>query len=327
MTADAERLGFVAIGRNEGERLKRCLDSLPCDDHPVVYVDSGSSDGSVEAARASGAVVVELDPSKPFTAARARNEGFNRLLEIAPQTEFVMFIDGDCELAPGFAAAALAAFENAADIGVVSGRCRERNRDATIYNRLCDLEWAGPIGEIRATGGIFMIRRALFEQIGGFDPAIIAAEDDELCIRAREAGARIWRVGADMCFHDAGMTRFGQWWRRAVRAGHAYAQLGAVHGGYFAPERWRAIGWGLVLPLAALAGVPLTGGWSLAALLLYPASFIRTRRNLVRQGATPDDAGLSAAFLTLSKFPNLIGMADYWRKRLFRRHVGIVEYK
>ena len=64
----------------------------------IVYVDSGSNDGSVQRARHLGADVIELDMRVPFTAARARNVGFRRLREISPDIEYVQFVDGDCEL-------------------------------------------------------------------------------------------------------------------------------------------------------------------------------------------------------------------------------------
>src|SRR3990170_3982962 len=92
------RLGIVAIGRNEGERLRACLRSVVGDNRVVVYVDSGSTDGSVEMARSMGAEVVELDLATPFTAARARNEGFHRLEQLNPNVAFVQFVDGDCEV-------------------------------------------------------------------------------------------------------------------------------------------------------------------------------------------------------------------------------------
>jgi glycosyltransferase involved in cell wall biosynthesis len=72
----AIRTGLVAIGRNEGERLRRCLISAQGVYDHVVYVDSGSSDDSVALAESFGAVVVVLDTARPFTAARARNAGF-----------------------------------------------------------------------------------------------------------------------------------------------------------------------------------------------------------------------------------------------------------
>lgn len=320
-------IGCVAIGRNEGDRLKRCLAALEREAPPIVYVDSGSTDASLAAAQAAGADIVRLESDRPFTAARARNAGFERLVSARPDTELVFFIDGDCEIAPGFLAAAQARLAERADIVVVTGRVRERARDASIYNRLCDMEWAGPAGEIRAAGGIFLIRRAAFEAVGGFNAAIIAAEDDELCIRLRARGGKILRIAEDMCFHDAAMTKFSQWWRRALRAGHAFAQVGALHRGYFSAERWRAYAFGLALPAAMLAAAPVTKGISLLGAGLYPLSYWRTRRNLVRAGAEARDAGLHAAFLTLAKFPNLLGILDYWRKRLSGRPIGIVEYK
>ncbi len=320
-------IGFVAIGRNEGARLERCLTALKRQSDRVYYVDSGSIDDSLTIAERLGVPVVSLSPDHPFTAARARNAGFAALLEKWPDTQSVLFIDGDCELSTAFPAAALEQLEQAPDVGIVTGRCRELHPEATIYNRLCDMEWNGPIGDIDACGGIFTTRSDVFRAVGGFDETVIAAEDDDFCIRVRGNDWRIVRINQDMCFHDADMHRFGQWWRRAVRAGHAYAQVGEIHAGYFAAARRRAWIWGLVLPALALVGAPFSNGWSLLLFLLYPLSFLRVHRKLVQNGAKPTHAGLFAGFLTLSKFPNLIGMLDYKRKRLLGREVAIVEYK
>ncbi len=322
-----QSVGIVAIGRNEGERLKRCLASLKAAVDQIVYVDSGSTDGSVAHAKQQGILVAELEADMPFTAARARNAGFAALTSRWPEVSFVMFIDGDCELADGFPEAAAGALNADSNIGAVTGRCRERFPDATIYNRLCDMEWAGPVGEITACGGIFVVRADGFRKIGGFNENVIAAEDDDFCIRLRKTGVRIIRIDRDMCFHDADIRRFGQWWRRSVRAGHAFAQVGELHPGYFQSERRRAWFWGVALPLAAVLAAPFTYGLSLALLLLYPASLVRTRARLIRNGAAPDHASLGATFLTLSKFPNLAGILDYKRKKLSGRAPGIVEYK
>lgn len=324
---DAPSIGFVAIGRNEGERFQRCLLSLKKEAARIVYVDSGSADDSVAFAKNEGAHVVELSDDAPFTAARARNAGFAALVKTWPDTDYVMFIDGDCELAEGFAHAAASVLAVDPSLGAVTGRCRERFPDATIYNRLCDMEWDGPIGEIKACGGIFMTRADGFRAVGGFNPSVIAAEDDDFCIRLRATGAKIVRLGQDMCFHDADIHHFGQWWRRMTRAGHAFAQVGELHPGYFAAERRRAWIWGLIIPAAAFLAAPFTYGLSLALLLLYPVSLWKTRRGLIARGAAPEHASLAAKFLTLSKFPNLIGMLDYKRKKLTGRQIGIVEYK
>ena len=88
--------GVVVIGRNEGDRLTRCLASIGSTTSVIVYVDSGSSDGSPMRAAAAGAVVHPLDLARPFTAARARNEGVLQLQRSSSLPDFTQFIDGDC---------------------------------------------------------------------------------------------------------------------------------------------------------------------------------------------------------------------------------------
>jgi GT2 family glycosyltransferase len=320
--------GCVVIGRNEGRRLERALAAATGTGVPVVYVDSGSTDGSLAIAARHPVEIVRLSSDRPFTAARARNAGFAALMKNRPGLVFAMFIDGDCEIVPDFLDRAADFLQAHPDYAVAAGRVRELDRAASIYNRLCDFEWSGPAGDIDVCGGIFMIRTDVFVQVNGFNEALIAAEDDDLCIRVGETGKKLRRLDADMCRHDAGMTTFAQWWRRAVRAGHAYAQTGALHPGHFDAERRRAWIWGGVLPAASLAAAPFTAGASLVAgAAIYAASFVRLRMKIASSGADRRDAGLYAGFLTLSKFPNLAGILSYRLKRAFKRDISIVEYK
>jgi GT2 family glycosyltransferase len=223
-------VAIVAIGRNEGERLKGCLRSALEAARTVVYVDSGSTDGSPAYARSLGCTVMELDASRPFSAARARNEGFACVLKNAPHPASVQFIDGDCALAADWLERGVAAFADCKDAGVVCGHVREIHPEATVYNKLCDLEWQRTPGEIGACGGIFMVRTEVFSAAGGFRSEVIAAEDDEFCVRVRQQGVKVLLLDTAMVGHDAAMTSFSQWWRRARRTGHAYAQVAALHG-------------------------------------------------------------------------------------------------
>ena len=152
-----DNLGIVAIGRNEGDRLIRCLNSLQTHlpKHiPIIYVDSGSTDNSIQEATQRGIDVVNLDMSIPFTGARARNAGFTHLLKTFPNTQYVQFIDGDCELLPGWVKSAIATLQTQTKTAIVFGRLRERHSNATIYNQLANMEWAIPPGEVKACGGI-----------------------------------------------------------------------------------------------------------------------------------------------------------------------------
>ena len=320
MTSDAT-IGAVVIGRNEGDRLVRCLASLAGRTGHVVYVDSGSTDGSVAAARAAGAEVVTLDPDRPFTAARARNAGFARLMDRAGAPDFVQFVDGDCEIRDGWIKTAAAFLQGAPDAAVACGRRRERFPDASVYNRLIDTEWDTPVGRARACGGDALMRTGAVRAVGGYDPRLIAGEEPELCVRLRRAGWTVWRLDAEMTWHDAAITRFGQWWNRARRAGHAYAEGAALHGApperHGVAETWRALLWGVALPAVALLGAALTP-WSLGLLLAYPAQVLRLGRRI---------GGTRAAFLTLGKFPEAAGVVGYWAGHLSGRRATLIEYK
>jgi GT2 family glycosyltransferase len=217
-------IGVIVIGRNEGERLRRCLTSLETIRGRVVFVDSGSSDGSPDVARARGVEVVELSCDVPFTAARARNSGFEKLLSIDPGVEFAQFVDGDCEVDPQWIETAVLALQAQPTVAVVCGRRRERFPDASIYNRLCDMEWDTKPGEATECGGDAMFRIGPLREAGGYKADLIAGEEPELCVRLRAAGWKVVRLDAEMTLHDAAMTRFGQWWKRNVRNGHAYAE-------------------------------------------------------------------------------------------------------
>lgn len=326
MKAAEASVGVVVIGRNEGARLISCLLSLGELAASTVYVDSGSTDGSAEAARRLGAAVVELDMGVPFTAARARNAGFARLDR--PELEFVQFVDGDCTLAPEWITRAHAFLAAHDDVAVVAGRRRERAPEQSVYNALCDREWDTPVGEATETGGDCLVRAASFRKVGGYAPDLIAGEEPEMCVRLRGAGWRIWRLDAEMTLHDANITRFGQWWRRATRAGHAYAEVAARHANspcaIWGANVRRALLWGLALLAAILAAAALVHPASLALLLLYP---LQVARIAWRERAIGRSGWAYALFVTLAKFPEAQGVVRFHAGRLLRRRAGIIEYK
>jgi cellulose synthase/poly-beta-1,6-N-acetylglucosamine synthase-like glycosyltransferase len=324
-------LSIVIIGRNEGERLRRCLDAVVGRRYLVVYVDSGSTDGSVELARAKGAEVVELDMSRPFTAARARNAGVARISEIDPEFRFVQFVDGDCELVDGWLDKACELMEDCAEVAVVCGRRRERFPERSVYNRLADLEWDSPVGETKSFGGIALLRATAFRQVNGFNPSIIAAEEDELCLRMRRKGWKVVRIAAEMALHDIAMTRAGQWWRRNVRCGHAYAEGCARHGctpeRHFVRQTGSTIFWGLLVPLLAFGLAWPTHGASFVILVGYLFLYWRIQRYGVSRGWSAPSARLYALACVLAKFPMLAGLFTYAFRRITRRPRQIIEYK
>lgn len=321
-----EDVGAVAIGRNEGERLVRCLESLRGRVKALVYVDSSSTDGSTERARAMGCEVVDLDLSTPFTAARARNAGFDRLRELAP-VAYVQFVDGDCEVVDGWLETARARLEERPELAIVCGRRRERFPHASVYNRMCDIEWDTPTGDTSACGGDAMVRASAFEEVGGFDARLIAGEEPELCVRLRHAGWKIERLDAEMTLHDAAMTRFSQWWRRTKRSGHAFAEGASMHADHWQRETRRIWLWGAVVPAVAIGAAVPTLGASLSLLGGYGVSAARVYRSVRDRGRPVEDAVPYALFTTLGKLPELQGMLEFHANRLRGKRRGLIEYK
>jgi GT2 family glycosyltransferase len=324
----ATGIGVVAIGRNEGERLAKCLQSATDRADLIVYVDSGSTDRSVQMAGDFGASVVALDVSVPFTAARARNEGFRRLSELVPDLRYVQFVDGDCTIVNGWMERAARLLDNRPDIAAVCGRRRERYPERSVYNMLCDIEWDTPVGEAKSCGGDVMIRVDAFRTVDGFCADLIAGEEPELCVRLRAAGWRIWRLGEEMTLHDAAIKDFGQWWKRTFRGGYAFAEGAALHGApperHWVRESRSAWVWGLAIPLATLGAVCATGAWAAAILLVYPLQVLRL---FIRERRSTRESLWRAVFLVLGKFPEMLGQAKFVLNRAVGTHSRLIEYK
>ena len=321
-------IGIVIIGRNEGERLIRCIKSLHQHIAQTVYVDSASTDGSLEAAKKLGAHTLALDMLKPFTAARARNAGFAELLKLFPETEFVQFVDGDCEVLYNWLEVATTFLQNNPQIAVVSGVLHERFPDKTIYNTLCDLEWKMPIGEVKASGGNALIRVSAFKQVNGYLPTLIAGEEPEMCVRLRNMGWKIWHLADQMMLHDAEMTQFKQWWRRTMRAGYAFAEGAYLHGAapeyHWVAESKRAWLWGFFIPFTILMLALMKPVWAIWLLLIYPLQWLR----LSLKSQQPFKiASLQAFFLTIGKFAEVAGQCKFLWHRYHDKQSQIIEYK
>lgn len=323
--------GVVVIGRNEGQRLRQSLLSLRYHAGPVVYVDSGSQDGSLDLARSLGVNAISLEAQTPFTAARARNAGFACVLHQWPGLNWVQFVDGDCEVAGGWLERGAQGLAVWADVAVVVGHQQELYPQQSIYHRLMAMEWDHPVGEIQACGGNALVRATAFHSVGGFNPDLIAGEDPELSLRLRHQGWKIVRIDAEMTRHDGQMRCFSQWWRRSVRAGHAYAEVAWLH--RRGPEQfWRHANqsnwlWGAAAPLSILGLLRPTRGGSLSLALPYLWLWRRIFARMRQRGYTPADAALYAGFCILGKFPQAWGQMQFHLKRLLGAPSRIIEYK
>jgi glycosyltransferase involved in cell wall biosynthesis len=330
---ESGRTGIVVIGRNEGERLLACLASLQHTGCVIVYVDSGSSDDSARRAVPHCEQVIELNRSRPFSAARARNEGFAALTQAHPGLEYVQFIDADCTLLPGWLQAASHALDEEPLRSVVVGPLAERRPEASIYNRMCALEWKSSPGDMHnfgSLGGIMLVRATSFASLGGFNDRVIAGEDSEFGVRVDQAGWKVTKIACPMATHDADIRRFSQWWRRAVRSGHAIGQRFSLNGRGpardCAHERRSLLLWACAVPITILVLAPATRGWS----LLLAGGYLWLGQRIARyrrgQGDNPADARLYASFVVIGKFAEALGFAKFHLNRIADRY-RIIEYK
>lgn len=331
-------VAVVVIGRNEGSRLQRCLQSIPRE-IPLVYVDSGSTDNSVAFAREIGVTVLSLDMSIGFTAARARNAGWRHIVDRRMGAEFIQFIDGDCVLDATWLETALKSMLVEPNIAAVFGRRRERFPEMSIYNRMCDDEWNVPVGIVAACGGDVLFRTTSLKESGGYSDDLIAGEEPDLCLRLNSLGWLIMRISSEMTLHDANILTFWSWWKRARRSGFAYAAHVLRHGAHSNPE-WRRqirsiLFWGFAWPLCGLT-------FSFFCWLLYPTAGLiflggvlgsyvaQILRIAVRKRRPQISWGFAIKYGTLmvtGKFAEFGGAARCWISNYLNREQILIEYK
>jgi GT2 family glycosyltransferase len=332
-----DEVGLVIIGRNEGERLRRCLQSIE-GFGARIYVDSGSTDGSQALARSLGFTVLDLDTSEEFTAARARNLGIFHVLHHYPEVRFVQTVDGDCELSTRWVEQACAAMREDPRLAVIFGRRRERFPDRNIYHRACEIEWNVPAGPADSCGGDAIFRLAPLADEGGYNPKLIAGEEPDLCYRLRRANWAIFSDQRDMTLHDVDISSFPQWWRRALRAGHGIAELLAIHGRQ-ANRAWNrfllsgflwsavlVLTLSLVLASLASTSLPLSVAATACAAIIC-LQVVRTAMRARRDLPSAEMALRWSALLLVSKVAQVQGALLYWRRRLTSSRKVIIEYK
>ena len=320
----------VVIGRNEGLRLERCLKSVREQCRTLVYVDSGSEDRSIWIAESLGASVISLDSSLEFSAARARNEGFSLVNKISRHTEFVQFVDGDCEIDKDWLGIAEDFLEENSDYAVVAGRIKEKSPEKSIYNKLCDIEWNTNFGDVEAVGGIFLVRSSAFREVQGFNQDLIAGEEPEMCYRLRNAGWKIKRLKNPMAGHDAAIYHFKQWWNRAKRTGHAYAHGFYIHrrdgSGYYLREMVKGWIWSIVFPFFIALSALIYNPKTLILFGIYPLQILRMGLLQARYSDVKSSL-LYGLFTMIAKFPQLTGQLLFFRRKFLRKQYSIIEYK
>ena len=338
MNGTAEETGLpliaaVIIGRNEGERLRTCLSSVLLMNYPrelveVIYVDSSSTDSSVELARSMGVKTVLLDG--PTTAARGRNSGWTQT-----QAPFILFLDGDTVLDADFVRKAVTHFDDPIIAGVYGNRRETRTANST-YNAVFDLDWNAAAGWSLFFGGDALVRREALSTVGGYNNRLIAGEEPDLCRRLRGLGYRILHIDEPMTLHDLAMHTFNQYWRRSIRTGYAYAEVSSIYAKTDDPlwsgdSRSNAVraGFWLSGPVFALFLSVLLQSWIPAIMFLLAAGalIVRTASKAKRKTSLPHLLIAYSLHSHLQQVPIFFGQLRYRMRRLRGQGSAIIEYK
>ena len=326
-------VSVVVIGRNEGERLARCLHSVAQahwngNSYELIYVDSRSTDTSVAKARALGAQVLVLDDARPC-AAKARNLGWR-----AAQGQYVLFLDGDTELHAEFVQRALLMLSDLR-LCAAWGHRRESKPQQSFYTKVLDLDWIYTTGRTLYFGGDVLVRREALAQVDGFDPSLKAGEEPELCARLRALGWEIEHIDAPMTLHDLAVNSFRAYWLRAYRSGIAYAEVAQrmrLRGDVlWQHESRRDFYHGL---LFTVSPVLLLSAWWFSpalAVTLLGLAFVYLCRTAIRCAwKAPGQwwlCGQYAVHAHFQKIPALFGQLK-WRQAASRHsEIALVDYK
>lgn len=307
-----EGLTVVVIGLNAAATLEACLESVRAaiatltQGARVLYVDGGSRDDSVAIARRLGVEVIQLATDRP-TAAKGRNAGWR-----ASTTPLVQFVDSDTRLEPGWLGYATHAIRAGDRIASLFGQLHEANPTGSLYNEVCGFDWYVPPGDWRMCGGNALFLRDALQEVDGFDEALGAGEEADLCWRLRQRRWRIVCAAELMAHHDLGMAGFAAYWKRAERSGFAYGEIGLRFAGTDDPMWLREFLRNLAFPPLGLLVVGavwyLLGLPGLAALAALLAARLAWKLRALRPRIPSlGKRALYLAHLSFARLPLFVG--------------------
>ena len=182
-------ISFIVIGRNEGWKLTKCLESIYKAisvnnlQAEVIYVDSQSKDDSITRAKKFDKIRIFQLLEKKVNAAKARNVGAKEATG-----KYLFFLDGDMELFPEFLTHAFSTKETLVH-PLVGGRLEHHyyNEKWALLDKKIFLTHKNPVFKPIA-GGTFIIEKTLWDSVDGMDNRFVVSEDPELGLRLAEKG-------------------------------------------------------------------------------------------------------------------------------------------
>jgi len=210
---------------NAAKTLGSCLVNLTsrnANDEPVevIIVDGGSSDNTLETAKAAGARIIQYDGKNPA-------KGRNQALAIA-QGKIICFTNGDCIPGKDWLNIITAPLSNTSIIGCKGSYVTAQQN---IVARFVQLEYEEKYDRLRGEETIDFIdgysaayRRDILENNDGFDERFSSLEDQELSYRLASRGYKMVFVQEASVRHDH-FTGIGKYWRSKFQTAYWKSQI------------------------------------------------------------------------------------------------------
>jgi len=187
-----DEITFIIIGRNEAINLPRCFSSIKKISKNIIFVDSDSSDNSIEIAKEYKIKTILKVKSNYGTPALSRSVGAKKV-----KTKYIHFVDGDMEIEESWPQKAIDRLESNNKIAAVHGYKKVYTKNDKDFYILSDSkDWQADYLQ-----GAFLIDRSIYNIAGGLDGRLFGEEERDLYVRIKAHGYEAWYIHQLMASH------------------------------------------------------------------------------------------------------------------------------
>ncbi len=217
-------VSVVVIGKNEEKNLEACFRSLIAMDYPIdkfeiIYVDTGSTDKSVDIAKRFSVKIAKENSTFP-TPGLAFNRGIREA-----KYNIIHFVGGDMTTDKTYLKKAIGVL-GTSNIVCVFGNVTERKSNKNFIAKVLSYPWRSrKVGYVDAPGGGGTFLKSILKEVGGYNPFILKGQETELGFRIRKKGYRIYMIDCIMAIHDYDINNLFDWAKRFYIIGKSFGKI------------------------------------------------------------------------------------------------------
>jgi len=186
----SSKISIIIPAKNEEEHIARLIISInklsyDRENIEIILVDNGSTDDTVSMA---SKLKVRVYSKLNANVGGLRNYGVSKSCG-----DILAFIDADCEVKENYLKAAIELLKDD-EIGAIGGQCESPHSGNWLEKTWAPYSASETSETSCLAASSFVIKRSLFEKIGGFNEELTAGEDDELSSRIKKAGKKLYKA-------------------------------------------------------------------------------------------------------------------------------------